>query len=342
MTVNSKSRSVTIRDVAEEANVSISTVSLYIQGKQRVSAETGNRIAAAIEKLNYVRRPRATQDAPPFFGLLIEELPLLASSDIIYNHVLHAIEAQAKAHHYGMLFSIIEEGKIPRMVTENQVRGVIVVGGSPVNDALISRLVLQNRPMVLVDNYVMGVAVDAIVPDNEGGGYAAFKHLLDLGHKRIAIIEGPRKYKTLTDRLLGALRAAEDYGHTIPPAYRQQPVSSGKPNKGYREMQQLLALPEPPTAVYAVSDKTAFGALAAIKDAGLSVPNDISIVGFDDVAESEHTIPPLTTVRVSKSEIGVLAMQRLLDLVNGKATLPVKTAVYTSLVVRQSTRAMTE
>ncbi len=102
-------------------------------------------------------------------------------------------------------------------------------------------------------------------------------------------------------------------------------------------MEQLLSLPAPPKAVFVVSDKTAVGALEAIKDAGLKVPDDISIVGFDDVADSSHTVPPLTTVHVPKGEMGILAMRQLIDTINGETEMPVRTCVYASLVVRNST-----
>lgn len=326
----------TIRDVAAEANVSISTVSLFVRGQSRVSEETGQRIAAAIEKLNYIPRPRSQSSENNIFGLLIERLPLPAFSDIFYGEVIRAIEAQAKEYGYGVMFSIIEDGHLPRMVTENQVRGVLFLGGSPTNDALATKLAEQGMPLVLVDNYVVGLRVDSIVPDNQWGGYSAVKHLIDLGHERIAIIEGPRKYKTLTDRLSGALRAAHDHDVSIRSEYRQSSLSAGRPRKGYLEMEQLLSLPEPPTGVFSISDKTAFGALEAIKDAGLKVPEDISIVGFDDVADSSHTVPPLTTVHVPKYEMGVLAMQRMIEIMNREQKLPVRTCVYTSLVIRNS------
>jgi DNA-binding LacI/PurR family transcriptional regulator len=336
--VNTDNRPATIRDVAAEANVSTSTVSLYMRGRDGVSEETGLRIAAAIEKLSYVPRRRTVHDQQhAFLGLLIEELPLLASSDIIYHRIIHAIEAQAKQHHYGMLFSITEKERLPRMVSENQVRGLIILGGSPVNDALAMDLARREIPLVLVDNYIFGLNVDSVVPDNEEGGYLAFRHLVELGHERIATIEGPPKYRTLTDRLNGALRAAAELGFTLRPEYRQPSLSGGRPKKGYLEMQQLLALPERPTAVYTVSDKTAFGALEAIKDAGLRVPDDISLVGFDDVADSAHTVPPLTTVHVPKYEMGVLAMQRLFTLIETGKRTPLRIRVPTSLTVRRST-----
>ena len=175
---------------------------------------------------------------------------------------------------------------------------------------------------MLVDTYNANLPVDSIVPDNEWGGYNAFKHLVELGHRQIAIIEGPPKYKTLTDRRWGALRAAEELGVPIPPFYRHPSISSGYPKKGYREMKDLLALPQPPTAVFAVSDRAALGAIDAIKEAGLRVPEDISIVGFDDLANAEYAVPPLTTVHYAREEMGTFALQALLDRIVEQVTSP--------------------
>ena len=335
MSAEINSRRPTIRDVAAIANVSISTVSLFMRGPARVSSETGERIAAAIEKLNYTPR-RRTEPAQEhnLFGLLIEQLPLPAFADIFYGEIIRAVEARAREYGYGLLFSIIEDSQIPRMVTDSQVRGVLILGGSPTNDALAAALVQRGMPLVLVDNYVPGLQADCIVPDNEGGGALALQHLIDLGHRRIAIIEGPRKYKTLTDRLRGALRAIEENGLPLPPEYRQESLSKGRSNKGYLEMKQLLSLPQPPTAVFAISDKTALGALQAIKEAGLKAPDDISIVGFDDVVE---TTPPLTTIHVPKYQMGLLAMEQLLRQVTNEVEMPVRFEVYTNLIVRNST-----
>lgn len=327
---------VTIRDVAAEAEVSTSTVSLYTRGDPRVSEKTARCIQAAIDKIGYVPRPhKKRSNQQPLFGLLIENLALLSATDIIYNPIFHAIEAEARKHGYGMLLSVIQKDQIPRMVIEDQVRGLIIFGCSPINDELAVRLTRRGIPLVLVDNYVPGLHVDSIVPDNQGGGYLAFKHLVELGHKRIAIMEGPRKYKTLTDRVCGALRAAEESGLILSPEYQQ--ASLGYPRKGYQEMKQLLSLPAPPTAVYAVSDITAFGALEAIKDAGLRVPDDVSLVGFNDIPEAAHTVPPLTTIHVPASQMGELAMDQLTAVINGESNLPVRAAVCVHLVVRNST-----
>jgi DNA-binding LacI/PurR family transcriptional regulator len=332
------SRRATIRDVAAEANVSIATVSLYLQGGKGVAGNTSDRIAAAIKKLDYVPRPRAGNGRKGgFVALVLEGLSLMAFPEAIYGAVIRAIELEARRHELGLLLATVDEGSVPQSVRDNQVEGVIILGGSPGNDALAIELAARKVPLVLVDTYNANLPVDALVPDNEWGGYNAFEHLVALGHRQIAIIEGPPKYKTLTDRRWGALRAAEELGVPIPPYYRHPSISSGHPKKGYREMKQLLALPQPPTAVFAVSDRAALGALDAIKEAGLRVPEDISLVGFDDLANAEHAVPPLTTVHYAREEMGTLALRCLLDRIDHKTQAPTRTCVLTELVVRAST-----
>lgn len=330
----------TIREVAAQAEVSISTVSLYLQEPHKVSTVTGERIAAAVQQLGYQARPRnGTRPPALMFGLLMEELASSAFPRTFYGRAIRAIETRAKELGFTMLFSSIHEDGLPPMVLNDQVAGVIVLGGSPTNDALAVKLADRKAPLVLLDNYVPGLVVDSVTPDNVGGGYLAMQHLLALGHERIAIIEGPRKYRTLSDRLWGALRAAEEAGQAIPLAYHQPSISSGYPKKGYREMQQLLALHPPPTAVFAISDRAAMGALEAIKEAGLSIPEDISLIGFDDEATSVHTTPPLTTIGYDGAQLGTLAMDRLAALIQEPQQEPLHLIGYTRLLRRHTTAA---
>jgi DNA-binding LacI/PurR family transcriptional regulator len=193
---------------------------------------------------------------------------------------------------------------------------------------LATALVQRRFPFVLLDNFIADLAADCVLADNEGGGYQAFRHLVELGHTDIAIIEGPRKYHTLSDRLAGALRAAHEFGIAIRPEYRQPSISSGFPNKGYREMKELLLLKRRPTAVFVVSDRAAFGALEALKETGLNVPGEVSVVGFDDEVWAEHAKPSLTTVRYPRQKMGTLEDPTL---------PPARTHLYTELIVRKST-----
>src|SRR5690606_22029791 len=149
-----------------------------------------------------------------------------------------------------------------------------------------------------------------ILGDNFIAGYKVTKYILSLGHRKIAILKGPTKYSSLVDRLRGCMAALAEEGLMVPPHWMPERVS-GHPLKGYVQMQEILAQPEHPTAVIAISDKTAFGAMEAVREAGMRIPGDISIASIDNTLESGYTRPPLTTVHIPKYEIGVLAMQKL-------------------------------
>jgi LacI family transcriptional regulator len=273
-----------------------------------------------------------------YIGLLTEKLPIY--SDHFYADVTHAIQAEAERLGYSLVLGTLDPGKpdLPRVVIEQQLSGHIVIGGGDITDDLIARLAQSKVPLLLVDNESFAEELDSVMVDNHRGAYLAVRHLIDLGHRRIAIICGPTKYKTLQQRLHGYMAALTDAGIEIRPAWIQPSISQGQLRKGYLEMQQLLALEERPTAVFAVSDRAAFGALDAIREASLLVPDDVSLVGFDNVNSSIHTYPPLTTVGADRQAMGVAAMHRMHALVRGESSNPVKTVLYMHLVPRQSTK----
>ncbi len=326
----------TAQDVAREAGVSLATVSLVLNDKPGVGDGTRHRVLAAAERLGY--RPRA-RSQPLVIGVLIERLSVAAYADPAIGLMVHGIESEASALGYHMLLASLGPStlELPAMLTDRQVGGLIVLGGGDISDDYIRTLATATVPIVLVDNFVDGLAVPCVLGDNEAGAYVATRHLVELGHRRIAILEGPRKYKTLTERRQGYVRALEETGLSPDPALMIAPLHSS-PRKGYREMQTLLALPKAqwPTAVFAISDKTALGALEALKDVGLRVPDDMVLVGFDDIEESAHVVPPLTTVHLPMRTIGQEAVRRLIVWMNGTDMVPSKTVLYTKLVVRQS------
>ncbi len=333
----------TIKDVARKAQVSVASVSLYLNNKPGLSDLTRERIRLAVEQLGYVPRRQKPGNSSNrgLIGLLVEKLPFPVLSDIFYAEVVQGFESRARQLGYQTVLTVMdpmENEGIPRVVTERQVEGLIAVGGGDLTDQLIAGIAGYRTPVVLVDNYLLDPPVDCVLPDNEMGACAAVKHLIARGHRRIAVIMGPTKYKPLTDRVQGYVRAMMEAGLGPHPELMQQSLSQGAPNKGYREVQAILRRSERPTAIFCISDRTAFGALAAIKEAGLRVPQDIALVGFDNVWESEHTNPPLTTVHVPKREMGLAAMERLIDLINHEQayTLPVKMVLPTHLVVRAS------
>jgi DNA-binding LacI/PurR family transcriptional regulator len=331
----------TIRDVAQEAGVSVASVSLFLNNKPGIGTDTRDSIARAIEKLGYVSRGRSQPATSRMIGLLMESLPFPVFSSSLYLQVLQGFESVARESDYHtVIVSIDTQDRlvVPKAVAECQYNGLVALGGGDLTDDFLESIVCSGVPMVLVDNYSLNRPMHSVVADYELGSYLAVKHLIERGHRRISIITGAAKYKPLTDRLLGYLRAMIESGHYPEPELICLPISKGFPNKGYREMKALLDLPERPTAVFCVSDRTALNALQAINEAGLRVPEDIALVGFDDVPEAQQTIPPLTTVHDPKWEMGAVAAQLLIDLINGKTSAfpPIRLVLPASLIVRAS------
>jgi DNA-binding LacI/PurR family transcriptional regulator len=339
----------TIRDVATEAGVSLSAVSLYLNNKPGLGNETRERIAGAVEKLGYIPRARNRPGvgggpvvATSLIGLLLENLPFPAFSDILYLQVLQGFESEARRQGYHTVITTLDTNdtlEVPAAVLDGQFAGLVALGGGDVSDDFLRAVSETGVPLVLVDNYLLTGEVDCVVPDNEMGAYFATRHLIERGHRRIAAIAGPPKYKPLTDRLQGYLRAMHEAGLGPEPWMIQHSLSHGMANKGYREMQALLACPERPTAVFCVSDRTALSALTALNETGLRVPDDIALTGFDNVPESAYSTPALTTVQMPKRDMGIVAARRLAELIGQDEgePLPRKILLPTHLVVRKST-----
>jgi DNA-binding LacI/PurR family transcriptional regulator len=342
----------TLRDIARLTGVSTSAVSIVARGERGVGEETRQRVVEAMRRLGYAIRSHRT-NVPPgersgqrggavhrrstrrALALVVERLPLPVLSDVAYAEVVSGMQAEARAHgHLLALHEVETAAELEPLTRElNEMAGILIIGSGDLTDAHIRRLAAPPRAAVLVDNYLAGQAIECVMPDHADAGYLATNHLVSLGHRRIAFLPGPRKYKTLIDRHDGYLRALADLGLSTTPELQPLPIP-GTPRKGYLQMRQLLALTEPPTAVVATSDKSALGALEALREAGLRVPQDVALVGIDDIPGAEYTEPPLTTVHWPKRELGVLAVRRLLHRIEHSGTVPLKTLVPCQMMVR--------
>ena len=329
----------TITDVAKLAGVSPSAVSMYLNNRPGIGVETQARIADAISELGYVPRSNAVRrKSKGFIGVLVEKLPTLLTGDLFYADVTNGIQREAERLGYSIAVSVVSEPTeaLPRLVAEDSVMGLLALGGGDITDELLELISKRDMPLVTVDNQSDLQPLNSVVVDNYRGAYLATRHLIELGHRRVAIIQGPRKYKSLTERYHGYLNAMVDSGLGIAEELIQKPLSSGLPNKGYREMKALLSLDEPPTAVFAVSDRTALGAIPAIEESGLAVPRDISIVGFDDMPPSVYPAPALTTVTSERLAMGHIAMQRLHQIIKNPRYVPINIVMPCQLVFRDS------
>src|SRR5260221_2558949 len=333
-----ESRRVTLRDVAKAANVSLTAVSFYINERPGISTSTRNRIAAAIEQLGYV--PRRNGGSVGFIGLLIERLPLSPFSDMFYGEVLQGIETRARNLDYNVALMTVEgSGHLSRLFEQHasSLVGLVILGGGDNSAEVIESAMQQPIPSILVDTDTSEPRMHSIMPDYIRGAYEATNYLIAKGHQRIAFIQGSAKYRSLVERFHGYACALLDAGIPIDHNLIQPAISSGIPNKGFREMKALLEGGHEFDAVFCASDRTALGALDALRDKQIGVPEDLALMGFDNVAQSGHTMPPLTTVDVFKTELGVRAIDILHQQINDSSEqLAVRTLTQTQLVVRQS------
>jgi DNA-binding LacI/PurR family transcriptional regulator len=338
-TKSSISKTPTMRDVAAAADVSLSTVSLVVNGKTGVRPERRERVLEVIKDLGYIADSHANGPTETkVFGILMESFSEASRSDGFYTRIVSGIEDTAYELSYQVLLHVYRPDVDPitsiRELMGRNIDGLIIANDGDVTPEVIQKIAESGQPLVLVENY-QNLPIHSVTADNFTAGRTMTEYLIKLGHRRIGALAGPAKYSSLRDRMRGHQIALIENGLCIDPELQPQPVS-GNPRKGYVQMQRLLALQEPPTAVFAVSDRAAFGAMEAIKDAGLHIPDDISIVGIDDVRDSAYSSPPLTTFSVPKYDLGRTAVLILhYELMNQSAP-PARTVLLGKILERMS------
>jgi LacI family transcriptional regulator len=312
---------------------------MVAHNKPGIPPETIRKVRAVMEQLSYVVKTEDNEAKTETVGLLIEQSSIPAISDVFYGDVIRGFQAEADVLGYHILLSTFDRQTqdldLLKTGFAGKVAGFVVANDGDIQPETVIQFKIPNVPVVLIETYIEGQTFPAVLGDNFMAGYKITRHILEQGHRKIAILKGPSKYSSLVNRFRGCLAAIAEMNFLPPPEWMPEPVH-GHPLKGYIQMKEILALPDHPTAVIAVSDKTAFGAMEAIREAGLNIPGDIAIGSIDNTAESGYARPPLTTVHIPKYEIGVLAMRKLHRLIEGNETIPVKSIVYSELVVRDS------
>jgi LacI family transcriptional regulator len=332
----------TMRDIARLAGVPVSAVPLVLANKPGVSSERRARVEAAAQQLGYERPPGSPRSGRrQRLGLVIESRGVPIFTDFYYGEILVGIQAEAKRlglsiwlHAFDPSAESIDD--VAR-TARAEVDGLIIVSGGDMTDERISRLEQTALPVVLVDNFIIGHDVHAVVPDNFGAGFLATQHLIELGHRRVAMLAGSPAYRKFVYRLNGYMNALAVADVPHDPRLVVPDVSRDERPSEQRAL-RLLDLPDKdrPTAIVAVHDRMAARLLQALHRAGVSVPGSVSVVGIGDVEEAKSTTPPLTTVSVPRREMGVLGVRRLVSMLDGTAAAPCKTVLYTTLVVRES------
>lgn len=331
-------RPATLRDVAREAGVHVSTVSRVLNGQAaagRITPETEERIRSAALRLGYRRNTvaRALRTGRTLVvGMVVPDVAnlyqagitrgagdvlsgdgyslLLASTDDDLEHADAQVSAMLGAQAEGLLYGVARE--------EDPVLSSVVEGGTPV---------------VLINRGSSSVRVPAVLPDDRTGTRLAAEHLLSLGHRDIVHVGGPEDVSSTVNRLEAFEKTLSEAGLSGGRAFAERHIEE----EGYRIMSGLLEELPDTTAVLAANDRLALGAIDAIRDSGRSCPEDVSVVGFNDMPYSERFAPALTTVRISQYDLGSMAAGLLLDTIRDPQRTPRVKLVPPDLVIRAST-----
>ncbi len=333
---------VTIKDVAVKADVSVATVSLVIHNNQRISSETRRRVQKAIQELNYhpTRSARGlASKSSGNLGFIVTE-DHFSRSEPFYTQIFLGTEFQARQDEYYVLLTTVSSefgcnDQLPRFVLEKNVDGIILAG--KVSSHLLTKLEAYHIPLVFIDYHPGQGNYPVVLIDNISGGFQAVNHLLNLNHRRIAFIGGDIDHPSILERFQGYRMALEKAGIPFIPDLTVVDEPYPARANGYRAAERLLQKNSDITAIFSCNDAMAIGVLQYLKERGINVPGDISLIGFDDVEADLSLDPALTTMRVHKVDLGIEAVRLMVELFQNKMTSPRKILIPAELIVRNST-----
>jgi LacI family transcriptional regulator len=334
-------KNATIVDVAREAGVSYATVSRVINDPGQVKPEKRERVLKAMARLNYTINPLARGlrgGQSHTIGLLVRDLGTGYIGEIIRGIDIELADAQYDLMLHTTHRRITRESAYVTTLTQGLADGLLLV--LPRDPAAYLESLRQRRfPYVLIDHQGIDDKGPAVGATNWQGGYDATHYLIELGHRRIGFVTGAMELGCARDRLAGYQAALADFGLPAAPGL----VREGDffQPRGYMAARELLSLAEPPTAIFASNDVSAFGVMEAVRDQGKRIPNDISIIGFDDIPQASQVNPPLTTVRQPLEQMGRKAARMLLDYIADPDHPPQRVDLPTELIQRASTRRFT-
>ena len=322
----------TMQEIAQKLSISVSTVSRALSNQHdKVSEEKKNAILDLARKHGVQRRKIVGKNVA-----FIIDRELFNDCSNFYNSLISGIESELIKNRYYFQFNSVDRknfdlGNIN--LNFSDLIGVIFVGFY--HDDLVLELVNKGISMVLLDYHLPTKDLDSVLIDNTDGVLKACKYLAELGHTRVAYISGDKALSSAQERLFGYRRAKELFGLLDDPSLLGE--CNGRIDQAHEAMNKILDSGINPTAVVTHNDMFALGAMDAAKQRGLAVPEDISIIGFDDITLAREIVPSLTTVHVPKHMMGIMAVRRLLHITEGKEYPYKKILLPTKLQIRNST-----
>lgn len=335
---------VTIADVARESGVSPATVSLTLRGKPGVSPETRQRVLDSAQMLGYIVNPpsAAAEGSISSLGLLMKIRPNdELSSNHFYAPVLAGIESFCRQRQINLFYAqmpVDEDNNLleaPRLLQKQEADGLLIVGAW-LHEPMVQFLQKQSTPVVLVDAYAIPDVYDAVVTDNETGAYQATRYLIDNGHRHIAIVGSlPQAYPSIQQRRGGYLRALAEQGlepHFIDSYLDPRPALPAT----LAYLQQHTEV----SALFCCNDEISVEVMRALQAQGKRLPDELSVVGFDNIALAQHVSPALTTMRVDKMGMGRLAAQLLVNRIDFQEAGQVRAIMRPELIERRSVKTI--
>lgn len=337
---SSPGKQVTIFDVAAEAGVSYSTVSRVINNDPRIKKETRQKVREVIERMGYVANYHARKLAGIASRVIGVMVPDFGNGNNYLNEILQGIDSELMLAGYDMVLYTahrqeVKESTYISRVTGGLANGVILILPRFV-DLYIQSLINRDFPYVLVDEWVKNESCASVGATNWQGVYQAIEYLIYNNHTRIGFITGWKDMQCARDRLAGYQEALKT--HHLP--FDPDLVVEGTFAQidGVMGANKLLDLPDPPTAIFASNDMMAIGVMDAVRMRGLRIPDDISVIGFDDVPQARFSRPALTTVRQPLEQMGKVATQMLLEMIKNPDYRGRRIELPTELKIRDSCR----
>lgn len=334
---------VTIKDVAAKAGVSPATVSRVVGNYGYVSEKTRRKVLSAIEELGYrpdsIARSLVTR-ATHTIGLVVTDI-----TNPFFAHLVRGVEEVTWQHGYTLILAntdedVQREEAIIQTLQEKRVDAFIVVPASSQAAPHLQEVVSEGIPLVLADRSVQDLAVDTVMVDNEDGAHRAVSHLIRLGHRRIGIVLDNLKITTNEERLAGYRQALLENGLPLEESLIQS--CRYTQHSAYELVSTMLAGAERSTALFTANNFMTIGAIQAIREAGLRIPQDIALVGFDDLEWNQVYAPYLTAVAQPVFEIGNIAAQRIIAQLKGEENSVMEIRLKTKFIVRQSCGAQSQ
>ncbi len=330
----------TIQDLAVELGVHKATVSRALSGRPGVSPAVRRRILDTAGHRGFFphgpARTLATAKTETIALVFCDETSEFLTNPF-YSRMLAGIATETTAHGYSLAFCSFSlsvpgiRSPLPKILRERRADGFLFAGDQ--EDSLIKAAHNLGYPVVLADHQLGRGKFDTVVINNVAGGRRAVEHLIGLGHRQIGFVGGSLRSPSFAERLEGYQEALAARGLPSRPGWIQLGESLG----GFENMLKLLDLPKPPTAVFGCNDVNAVRAIRAIERRGLRVPEDVSVIGFDDSSRASESWPLVTTLRVDAAGMGRAAVRRLIERIEKRAGAPARTVFEAELVVRQST-----